>query len=131
MQDPWNTEFLKSQPLEPPLTKGIIGIGFGCGHAPKKLKDFKLAGKEDQLRKEKSNDCIIAKIMDNTPASKDGRLRAGDKILEVNGTKIKKLSLIEIVNLIGGEPGIYMTILVEGNPSPITIQRTSASILKE
>jgi C-terminal processing protease CtpA/Prc len=131
MQDPWNTEFLKSQPLEPPLTKGIIGIGVGCGHAPQKLKDFKLAGKEDQLRKEKSNDCIIAKIMDNTPASKDGRLRAGDKILEVNGTKIKKLSLIEIVNLIGGEPGIYMTILVEGNPSPITIQRTSASILKE
>ncbi len=124
--DPALTKDLKK--IEPPITEGIIGVGVECFSASEKAAELKRSGKNEQLRKMKSDDCRIAKIMDSKPASKDGRLRVGDKILEVNGRKIKNISLEEVVKLIGGEPGSYVTILVEGNPVPITIQRVSKSI---
>ena len=96
----------------------------------KKIQKFQLAGNPDALDNEKSDDCRVTRIIKNTPAYEDGRLRVGDKILEVNGRKVKQITQNELGKLLGGEPGTYATILVEGNPRPITIQRADAALLE-
>lgn len=128
--DPWNPDYLKSQPLRKPTSKGIIGIGYTCGHSVKKIQKYQLAGNLDALDNEESDDCRVTRIIKNTPAYEDGRLRVGDKILEVNGRKVKQITQNELGKLLGGEPGTYATILVEGNPRPITIQRADAALLE-
>ena len=125
--DPWDPDYLQAQPLQKPSTKGIVGIGFTCAHSVEKIQAFKRAGNADELDNEKSDDCRVTHIVKNTPAYKDGRLRVGDKILEVNGRKAKQITQNELGKLIGGEPGTYATILVDGSPMPITIKRAEAT----
>ena len=126
IDDLWEKQYSSQEPLKKPTTKGIIGIGFSCAYSGEQLNRLKL----DEFDNEKSDDCRVVRIIKNTPAYKDGRLRVGDKLLEVNGRKVKQITRAELVNLLGGEPGTYATILVEGNPRPITIQRADAALLE-
>ncbi|QNI65698.1 PDZ domain family protein [Synechococcus sp. A15-44] len=125
--DPWKKEYSSQEPLRKATTKGVIGIGVKCAYSAQKVKKLQ----PDELRNAKSDDCRVVRIVKNTPAYKDGRLRVGDKILEVNGQKVKQITQEELSKLIGGEPGTYATILVDGNSRPITIQRAEAAIFEK
>jgi len=115
IEDLWEKQYSSQEPMPKATTKGVIGIGFACTHS---------------AESQKSDDCRVVRIVKNTPAYKDGRLRVGDKFLEINGRKVKQITQDELAKLIGGEPGTYVTILVEGNPRPITIQRADAAVLE-
>ena len=126
VDDLWEKQYSSQEPIRKPTTKGIIGIAFSCAYSAEKVKRLSV----EELDNEKSDDCRVVRIIENTPAYKDGRLRVGDKFLEVNGRKAKQISRTELAKLLGGEPGTYATILVEGNPRPITIQRADAVLLE-
>lgn len=125
--DPWEQKYSSPGPLKKATTKGIVGVGFSCAYSADKVQRLP----PDELEKEKSDDCRVVRIIKNGPAYKDGRLRVGDKILEVNGQKAKQISQNELADLLGGEPGTFATILVDGNPRPITIQRAEATLFEK
>ena len=125
--DPWKQKYSNPGPLKKATTKGIVGIGFSCAYSADQAQRLP----PEELEKEKSDDCRVVHIIKNGPAYKDGRLRVGDKILEVNGRKAKQISQNELADLLGGEPGTFTTILINGNPRPITIQRAEANSLEK
>lgn len=44
--------------------------------------------------------CQIHKILSNTPAAKDGRLKKGDRILAVNGMSMRGLTHRESISVL-------------------------------
>jgi carboxyl-terminal processing protease len=63
---------------------------------------------------------IISEPYKNFPADKAG-IKAGDKILEVNGKPAKGKSTSDVSKILKGQPGTSLTILIErsGVPDPI------------
>lgn len=98
-------------------TPGVIGLQFSCYAAS---------------QSEKSDHCIILGVIKGSPAYKDGRLRKQDRILEVNGKKIRGVSVEELTEMIGGEAGTYVTIVIDsdGEERPITLKRVAAAEVK-
>ncbi len=66
---------------------------------------------------------IILSPMPDAPAEAAG-IRAGDVILEVDGVSIRGLSLLEVVQLIRGDRGTKVILLLRhlNNPEPVTIE---------
>ena len=94
------------------LTQGVIGIAINC------LTN----GRSSASR---CDDVFIVGLAKDGPADKDGRIRKGDRLIEVNGQRIRGKGSKEIALLIGGEPGTYVVLVVEvnGSPRPITLLR--------
>ena len=66
---------------------------------------------------------IILSPMPDAPAEAAG-IRAGDVILEVDGVSIRGLSLLEVVQMIRGDRGTKVILLLRhlNNPEPVTIE---------
>ena len=66
---------------------------------------------------------IILSPMPDAPAEAAG-IKAGDVILEVDGMSIRGLSLLEVVQLIRGDRGTKVTLLLRqlNNPDPVSIE---------
>ena len=101
-----------------PGTKGVVGVGFRC-EMPSSVASK--PGWADY----KSDRCFVYQVFEGTPAFADGRMRVGDQILEVNGTRIAQTSTNELQRLISGDAGTYVTIVVQsgGREIPVTIKR--------
>ncbi len=71
---------------------------------------------------EKKNTTAIAEPYDNMPAAKAG-LQIGDLIQSINGVKVVGMSSDSVSNMLRGEAGTKLTIVVErpGTKKPITI----------
>ena len=71
----------------------------------------------------KNNQLIIITPLEGTPAQRAG-LRAGDKILKINGTSTASLTIDQAINLIRGPQGseVVLTILREGWEVPKEIK---------
>ena len=97
--------------------EGGIGIGFEGKDCP---------------NKKACNSYWIAAFAEGGPAQLDGRMRVGDRILEVDNQPAKGKTPNEIRDLIGGKVGTYVVILVEvsGKPVPVTLKRVATSTLK-
>ena len=75
---------------------------------------------------------IVSKVAEGYPAHSAG-IKVGDKILQVNGTKIEGdhfESQKRIIELVRGEPGTKVTLVMErkGESKPITFDITRVSI---
>jgi len=57
-------------------------------------------------------DFVIRAILDGTPAQRSG-LQVGDRILGVDATRVKGIPLVELVDLIRGEPGTAIDLFVQ------------------
>lgn len=66
---------------------------------------------------------VISEPYENFPAHKSG-LKAGDKIIEIDGQAAKDKNSDEISTVLKGEPGTTVKLLVErpGNPEPFTVE---------
>ena len=98
---------------------GVVGIGFGCLSGGKRTQ-----GRCDEV--------IIEGVAPGSPADLDGRLRKGDRVIEVNGQRVSGKTAAEITSLIGGQPGTYVTIVIEVNGvlKPISLARAVANKTK-
>ena len=89
---------------------------------------FEGVGMEVGIRK---NQLEVISPLEETPAQRAG-LRAGDKILEINGTSTADITVDEAVNLIRGPKGteVTLTILREGwiEPKEFKIKREVISV---
>jgi len=74
----------------------------------------------------------IAALAEGGPAKVDGKMRIGDKILEIDNQPVKGKTPYEVRDLIGGKIGTYVVILIEisGKPVPVTLKRVATSTLK-
>ncbi|MFA8433878.1 MAG: S41 family peptidase [Marinifilaceae bacterium] len=89
------------------------------------IEDFKLmttgeyAGIGALISKHKE-DVIIAEPYEGFPADKAG-LKAGDVLLEINGTKIQGKSTSDVSNLLKGQPNMPLTIKIKrfGEKKPL------------
>ncbi len=72
---------------------------------------------------EKKNTTVIAEPYDNMPAAKAG-LQIGDLIQSINGVNVVGMSSDSVSNMLRGEAGTKLTIVVErpGEKQPITIK---------
>ncbi len=72
---------------------------------------------------EKKNTTVIAEPYDNMPAAKAG-LQIGDLIQSINGVSVIGMSSDSVSNMLRGEAGTKLTIVVErpGTKQPITIK---------
>ena len=97
--------------------EGGIGIGFEGKDCP---------------NKKTCNSYWIAAFAEGGPAQLDGRMRVGDRILEVDNQPAKGKTPNEIRDLIGGKVGTYVVILIEasGKAAPVTLKRVATSTLK-
>jgi carboxyl-terminal processing protease len=57
-------------------------------------------------------DFVIRAVLDGTPAERS-RLQVGDRILGVDATRVKGIPLVELVDLIRGEPGTAIDLFVQ------------------
>lgn len=75
------------------------------------------------------NTTVIADPYEDMPAAKAG-LKAGDAILSINGTDIHGMSTDSVSNMLRGEPGTKLTLVIErpGVKKPITVNIERASI---
>ena len=66
---------------------------------------------------------IVVSPIDGSPAARAG-VKAGDEILEVNGTSLDGLSLDQASDLMRGKPGtsVTLTLLPEGSDKPKTVK---------
>lgn len=78
---------------------------------------------------EKKNSTVIAEPYDNMPAAKAG-LKIGDLILSINGVDVKGMSSDSVSDMLRGEAGTKLTIVVErpGEKKPLTIKLERESI---
>ncbi|HET7176911.1 MAG TPA: S41 family peptidase [Gammaproteobacteria bacterium] len=69
------------------------------------------------------NGIIVVSPIDGSPAARAG-VKAGDEILEVNGTSTDGLSLDQASDLMRGKPGtsVTLTLLPEGSDKPKTVK---------
>jgi len=69
------------------------------------------------------NAIVVIAPIDGSPAARAG-VRAGDEILEVNGTSLDGLSLDQASDLMRGKPGsiVTLTLLPEGADKPVTVK---------
>lgn len=81
------------------------------------------------LEKTRSGVIEISGVEGKSPAAEAG-LRAGDQLLEVNGTRVQGASLTSVIALIRGEVGKRFDILVERGDSQVlaTLTRTQLSL---
>ena len=82
-----------------------------------KIEDYKLLttgqyGGVGALIQKRDNFVIISDPYEGFPADKSG-LKAGDKILEVNGNSTKGKSVDDISSVLRGQPGTSITVLIE------------------
>lgn len=73
---------------------------------------------------------VISEPYEGFPAQKAG-LRAGDKILEINGKSMKDKKSDEVSEILKGQPGIELTLLIgraDNNPMPIKVVREEIKI---
>ncbi len=82
-----------------------------------------------QVAKTEKEGIVVIAPLPDTPAEKAG-IRAGDRILRIDGQPTDKLTLNEAVSKIRGPKGtqVKITILHEGETKPIDITVTRASI---
>ena len=75
------------------------------------------------------NTTVITAPYENMPAAKAG-LKIGDAILSINGTDIHGMSTDSVSNMLRGEPGTKLTLLIErpGAKKPFTVNIERASI---
>jgi len=97
-------------------TPGVIGIGFDCISNGQPSTSY-------------CEEVFIRGLAKGGAAEKDGRIRRGDKLLEVNGQRVKGKTHNEISLLIGGDPGTYVLVVIdaEGFQRPITLLREKAA----
>ncbi|HEV2111749.1 MAG TPA: PDZ domain-containing protein, partial [Gammaproteobacteria bacterium] len=65
---------------------------------------------------------VVISPIDGSPAARAG-VKAGDEILEVNGTSLDGLSLDQASDLMRGKPGtaVTLTLLPQGSDKPLTV----------
>lgn len=75
------------------------------------------------------NGIIVVSPIDGSPAARAG-VKAGDEILEVNGTSLDGLSLDQASDLMRGKPGtsVTLTLLPEGSDKPKTVKLVRAEV---
>ena len=68
---------------------------------------------------------VVISPIDGSPAARAG-VKAGDEILEVNGTSLDGLSLDQASDLMRGKPGtaVTLTLLPQGKDKPQTVKLT-------
>ncbi|MEI8202725.1 MAG: S41 family peptidase [Bacteroidota bacterium] len=93
-----------------------------------KIEDYKLMttgqyGGVGALIQKRENDIIISDPYEGFPADKAG-LKAGDKILEVNGNSTKGKSVDDISSILRGQPGTTITIRVERDGESKPFEKT-------
>ncbi len=100
------------------------------------LEDYKLLttgqyGGIGALIHKQGDYIVVSEPYEGFPAQKNG-LIAGDKILEVDGQSAKGKSTEEVSNILKGEPGTSITILIErlnaDEPVEIELQRENVKI---
>jgi len=66
---------------------------------------------------------VISEPYEGFPAQKAG-LRAGDKLLEINGKSMKDKNSDEVSEILKGQPGVELEILIErtGNTTPFVVK---------
>jgi C-terminal processing protease CtpA/Prc len=67
----------------------------------------------------------VLRLVCESPAQQDGRLQAGDEILEINGQPTRNLRLLEAVNLIRSRNTVSLIVRRSGMPPP-----TVADVMK-
>jgi carboxyl-terminal processing protease len=74
---------------------------------------------------EKNGSPLIIEVLPNGPAIKSG-LKANDKIIQIDDTKVEGLNLKQVVELIRGQQGavVKITVAREGESSPLTFAIT-------
>jgi carboxyl-terminal processing protease len=101
-----------------------------------KLEDFKFQttgqyGGIGAIIRKIDDYVVIAEPYENCPAQKAG-LKAGDKILEINGENVKNKDVSTISDQLKGTPGSTVNVLIERegtqNPLKITITREKITI---
>lgn len=60
----------------------------------------------------KEGDYVVVSCFDYSPASRAG-IRAGDMIMEIDGTPLHGLSLLEVLKMVRGSPGTKMTVRIK------------------
>ena len=72
---------------------------------------------------------VVISPIDGSPAARAG-VKAGDEILEVNGTSLDGLSLDQASDLMRGKPGtaVTLTLLPQGKDKPQTVKLTREEV---
>ena len=72
---------------------------------------------------------VVISPIDGSPAARAG-VKAGDEILEVNGTSLDGLSLDQASDLMRGKSGtsVTLTLLPEGSDKPVTMKLTREEV---
>ena len=72
---------------------------------------------------------VVVSPIDGSPAARAG-VKAGDEILEVNGTSLDGLSLDQASELMRGKPGsaVSLTLLPQGSDKPVTVKLTREEV---
>lgn len=92
------------------LEKSMDGIGI-------------LVGKKD-------NDYIVSKILENSPALENGKVKENDRILKINGEPLNKKDISEVIDLLRGKAGTEVTLTIQREgKSPENIRLTRKTIL--
>lgn len=75
------------------------------------------------------NGIVVISPIDGSPAARAG-IKAGDEILEVNGTSLDNLSLDQASDLMRGPPGsrVTLTLLPDGSDKPRTVKLTREEV---
>ncbi|HEV7165479.1 MAG TPA: S41 family peptidase [Gammaproteobacteria bacterium] len=72
---------------------------------------------------------VVISPIDGSPAARAG-VKAGDEILEVNGTSLDGLSLDQASDLLRGKPGtsVTLSLLPEGSDKPMSVKLTREEV---
>jgi hypothetical protein len=63
-----------------------------------------------------TGDVIIQKVFTGAPASNSGQVFSGDTLLQINGAPVSGLPTAQVLQLLSGEAGTPVSILVSHNP---------------
>ncbi len=102
-----------------------------------KIEDFKLLttgqyGGVGAMIQKREDDIIISEPYEGFPADKAG-LKAGDKLLEVNGKSTKGKSVEDISSALRGQPGTTLSVLIlrTGDTKPVEKSLTRENVKLE
>lgn len=75
----------------------------------------------------------VSSLIENGPAEKQGGIKAGDLLVEVNGVSVKGLPFEKVMELLKGEKGEGVTLgfLRKGAPYKVTLQREVIVLSKD